>query len=253
MHKKTQKWLLIGAHDLPDVWTCHCLAQLGLVSMCMAVGPSLILRPLASQGSSTNRHVCMLKCLHESRICSNLSGGRRCSSHRSAHDNGFCPRADSFEDTHHPRPLHAAKQYNYWSWSGKCQATLGKLFVVWSGTLCYVHFVEHTIPLTGSAKCDLQEHIMPYQTKTLSLVIFSWCIVRKERIYQASLRCLLQCQSCAPCKKCCTCTQWSWWCSQSTGSLNWIESPESFFHQPLLEPKVYWVSAWASWQSVKVA
>lgn len=39
-----------------------------------------------------------------------------------------------------------------------------------------------------------------------ALVISSWCIVRKNRIYQASLRCLLQCHSCAPCKKHCTCT-----------------------------------------------
>ena len=32
--------------------------QLGLVGMRMAVGPSLILRPLAGQGPSTSQHVC---------------------------------------------------------------------------------------------------------------------------------------------------------------------------------------------------
>jgi len=35
------------------------------------------------------------------------------------------------------------------NWSGICQATLGKPFVVLWGTTCYVHFIEHTVSLIG--------------------------------------------------------------------------------------------------------
>ena len=65
--------------------------------------------------------------------------------------------------------------------------------------------------------------------------------------HETSCRYGLQHQSVRPFRKRCTkwtCTQWRWWCTQSINditSVNWIESPESFTHQPLLqEPSIHW-------------